>query len=263
MCSPPRLRGLARHAGAFTLIELLVVIAIIAILAALLLPALAKAKHRARVTQCQNHLRQWVMAAEMYAGSDDQLPLEKPPGSPWNVSILNSWPVVSDPTNDVVWYNALAEEANAGRTMFYYAASTERQQEFYGYNLFHCPSARPDSVQAIVRPQFSLAMNSKLSQKDQPYPKKNCASNPSRMALFMDAGVPGETLLPGQPNYDGRPHVYANRFSGRHEGRGNIVFFDGHVEAIQASRVVTPLGQAFFPQTLTQWTCDPDLDPNL
>lgn len=54
----------------FTLIELLVVIAIIGILAAILLPALARARESARRASCQNNLKEWGLVFKMYAGED-------------------------------------------------------------------------------------------------------------------------------------------------------------------------------------------------
>jgi len=77
---------LGRRRGGFTLIELLVVIAIIAILAALLLPALSRAKGRALRTNCVSNLRQVAVGIQMYASDNiDVVPLcgWEQGGDPW------------------------------------------------------------------------------------------------------------------------------------------------------------------------------------
>src|SRR5437870_10417575 len=73
--SPKATSGRLCSAG-FTLIELLVVIAIIAVLAAMLLPALSKAKGKAQTVRCGSNMKNWGYATIMYLGDyNDRLPL--------------------------------------------------------------------------------------------------------------------------------------------------------------------------------------------
>ncbi len=97
ICTKP----VPRSAGqAFTLIELLVVIAIITILAAILFPALAKAKQKAEGIHCLNHTKQLLGAWYMYATDNADRAVNNFDGANMAINPLNSWAA-----NNMDWSN--------------------------------------------------------------------------------------------------------------------------------------------------------------
>jgi prepilin-type N-terminal cleavage/methylation domain-containing protein/prepilin-type processing-associated H-X9-DG protein len=238
---------------AMTLIELLVVIAVVGLLAAILLPSLARAKGYAQRTVCINNLKQWALAMQIYtAENEDFLPRESAttPGTSRNL-----WTAVKSAATSDVWYNTLPPHmATPTASNYFYM----RPAFYERSSLFQCPSAKikPDTAGFAL---FAVSMNSKLIKLGLPLNVSDLCE-PASTVMFLDNLLDGESTVVQGPTLLnlGQPSSYANRFSARHNDRGNLVFWDSHTESLTGPEVVDiqpgpNYGRAIEPQKRIIW----------
>ena len=266
-----------QSSGAFTLIELLVVIAIIAILAAMLLPALGRAKTKAQTVRCLNNQRQWGLSVQLYASDNaDGIPRDgTDKGGQYIVDGVSNPDLSGSPQDPSAWFNLLPPYVGDKSLSYYYALPGPKYKvlpvpanggfEAKDWRLWHCPATQvrdqtlTEFMQGGIYGVFSYAMNLDLKLKSDikngvvgnsyaypDMPKVSRVKHVEAAVLITEAAFSPtlENYIPSDPTWAVRNGIFPaarwDRFVKRHSAGGNIAFLDGHSKFFKWEYVYNP-----------------------